>query len=115
MCIYALTFNVPVTLVQCEESDGTIRSCAYLKNGKLDFYEPKLLLENHMLIAQSIKLQLYMTHIHFANMLLEIIFFRDFRYKLETTHDLHTDPLEIPPAYLDVIASVIQDRSVTKK
>ncbi|KAG1194310.1 hypothetical protein G6F70_008880 [Rhizopus microsporus] len=73
--------------LQCEESDGTIRSCAYLKNGKLDFYEPKLLLENHMLIAQK------------------IIFFRDFRYKLETTHDLHTDPLEIPPAYLDVIAS----------
>lgn len=68
-----------------------------------------------MLIAQSIKLQLYKAHIHFANMLLEIIFFRDFRYKIETTHDLHTHPLEIPPAYLDVIASVIQDRSVIKK
>ncbi|CEG64793.1 hypothetical protein RMATCC62417_01706 [Rhizopus microsporus] len=83
--------------LQCEEPNGTIRSCAYLKNGKLDFYEPKLLLENHMLIAQK------------------IIFFRDFRYKIETTHDLHTHPLEIPPAYLDVIASVIQDRSVIKK
>ncbi|CEI95424.1 hypothetical protein RMCBS344292_09611 [Rhizopus microsporus] len=77
--------------LQCEEPNGTIRSCAYLKNGKLDFYEPKLLLENHMLIAQN------------------------FRYKIETTHDLHTHPLEIPPAYLDVIASVIQDRSVIKK
>jgi hypothetical protein len=38
------------------------------------------------------------------------MYFRDFRQKVEATAELHKMPLEIPPAYFDLIASIVQDR-----
>ncbi|KAG1183628.1 hypothetical protein G6F36_008310 [Rhizopus arrhizus] len=79
--------------VQCSETENITpkKSCVYLKNGKLDFQEPKLRPENHPLLAER------------------IMYFRDFRQKVEATAELHKMPLEIPPAYFDLIASIVQD------
>lgn len=41
-----------------------------------------------------------------------IIYFRDFRQKIETTSELHKMPIEIPPAYIGLLASLVQDRFV---
>ncbi|KAG1473316.1 hypothetical protein G6F56_001018 [Rhizopus delemar] len=67
--------------VHCPEIENNTpkESCKYLKNGKLEFNEPKLRPENHPLLAEK------------------------------TTSELHKMPIEIPPAYIGLLASLVQD------
>ncbi|KAK4511579.1 uncharacterized protein ATC70_012795 [Mucor velutinosus] len=71
--------------------DNASPNCQYIKDGKLHFIEPKLRAENHHAVAEK------------------IIFFRQYRAQTEGTAEMFQQTIEIPPAYMDLIAALVQD------
>ncbi|KAL7320499.1 hypothetical protein PS15m_000385 [Mucor circinelloides] len=71
--------------------DNASSHCEYIKDGKLHFIEPKLRAENHGAVAEK------------------IMFFRQFRAQTESTAEMFQQTIEIPPAYMDLIAALTQD------
>ncbi|KAL9538657.1 hypothetical protein MBANPS3_010766 [Mucor bainieri] len=71
--------------------DDAAPHCQYIKDGKLHFIETKLRAENHHAVAEK------------------IVFFRQYRAQTEDTTAMFQQSIEIPAAYMDLIAALVQD------